>query len=102
MKQLAYLSLAIAAIICPYSSNAQHTSPPLETMNYPETKKTEVTDTYFGTNVSDPYRWLEDDQAANTKEWVKAQNLVTQNYFAKIPFRNAIKSKLEKLWNYEI
>lgn len=101
MKQRAYLSLAFAAIAFPYSSYAQHTSSPSQNMKYPETKKTEVTDTYFGTAVKDPYRWLEDDRAADTKEWVAAQNRVTQDYLSKIPFRDAIKSKLENLWNYE-
>ena len=101
MKQLAYLSLAIMAFACPYSSYAQHSSTPPTNMTYPETKKTDVTDTYFGTTVKDPYRWLEDDRAADTKEWVTAQNKVTQNYLGKIAFRNEIKTKLEKLWNYE-
>lgn len=101
MKQLAYLSLAIMALACPYSTYAQHSSSPQKNMTYPETKKTEVTDTYFGTTVKDPYRWLEDDRAADTKEWVTAQNKVTQNYLATIPFRIDIKTRLEKLWNYE-
>jgi prolyl oligopeptidase len=100
MKQLAYLSLAFAAIVSPLSGNGQ-TNSTSKQMKYPETKKTEVTDTYFGTAVKDPYRWLEDDRAADTKQWVEAQNRVTQDYLAKIPFRNEIKSRLEKLWNYE-
>jgi prolyl oligopeptidase PreP (S9A serine peptidase family) len=47
---------------------------------YPETKKENVTDTYFGTEVADPYRWLEDDNSPETAEWVKAQNEVTFAY----------------------
>ncbi|HEY1024166.1 MAG TPA: prolyl oligopeptidase family serine peptidase [Sphingobacteriaceae bacterium] len=70
-------------------------------MSYPKTKKANVTDTYFGTTVADPYRWLEDDRSAETKEWVDAQNKVTQNYLNKIPFRNDIKDRLSDLWNYE-
>lgn len=68
---------------------------------YPETKKTTQTDTYFGTSVADPYRWLEDDLSEETKDWVERQNKVTQDYLAKIPFRDAIKKRLTELWNYE-
>lgn len=84
-----------------YNATAQHTSPDPNTMNYPKTKKVEVTDTYFGTPVKDPYRWLEDDRAVDTKAWVEAENRVTQNYLSKIPFRSDIKKRLETLWNYE-
>ncbi len=68
---------------------------------YPQTAKGNITDDYFGTQVPDPYRWLEDDQAEETKAWVEAENEVTQHYLAQIPFREAIHKKLEKLWNYE-
>ncbi|WP_354334530.1 prolyl oligopeptidase family serine peptidase [Pedobacter sp. CG_S7] len=70
-------------------------------MIYPETKKENIQDTYFGTIVQDPYRWLEDDRSAETKSWVDAQNAVTQKYLAQIPFRGAIKERLTKLMNYE-
>ncbi|HEY0670063.1 MAG TPA: prolyl oligopeptidase family serine peptidase [Sphingobacteriaceae bacterium] len=70
-------------------------------MSYPKTKKIDVRDTYFGTTVTDPYRWLEDDRSAETKEWVEAQNKVTQAYLNKIPYRNDIKKHLSELWNYE-
>jgi prolyl oligopeptidase len=68
---------------------------------YPQTKKGTVTDTYFDTQVPDPYRWLEDDQAADTKAWVQEQNKVTFGYLAQIPFRETIRKRLETLWNYE-
>ncbi|MDR0422256.1 MAG: prolyl oligopeptidase family serine peptidase [Proteiniphilum sp.] len=71
------------------------------TMAYPETRKADVTDTCFGTEVKDPYRWLEDDRSDETAAWVKAQNEVTFGYLKKIPFRNQIKDRLEDLWNYE-
>ncbi|WP_432712121.1 prolyl oligopeptidase family serine peptidase [Pedobacter sp.] len=70
-------------------------------MSYPETKKQNITDTYFGTVVNDPYRWLEDDRSAETKAWVKAQNEVTQAYLSKIPYRDAIKARLTKIMDYE-
>ncbi len=70
-------------------------------VTYPETQKMDMVDTYFGTEVKDPYRWLEDDRSDETAGWVKAQNEVTFGYLDKIPFRNQIKNKLEDLWNYE-
>ena len=72
-----------------------------EKMNYPQTRMDNTVDTYFGTQVADPYRWLEDDRSAETAQWVKAQNDFTFGYLSKIPYRQAIKEKLEKLWNYE-
>ncbi len=73
----------------------------IKSLSYPQTAKGTVTDTYFGTSVPDPYRWLEDDQSAETKAWVMEENKVTNNYLEQIPFREAIREKLEKLWNYE-
>lgn len=68
---------------------------------YPVSKKVDQQDNYHGTMVADPYRWLEDANSAETKEWVEAQNKVTQAYLAQIPNREAIKQRLTKLWNYE-
>lgn len=70
-------------------------------IQYPETKKGETVDVYFDTKVNDPYRWLEDDKSAETGAWVKAQNEVTYGYLDKIPFREELKKRMEKLWNYE-
>jgi prolyl oligopeptidase len=69
-------------------------------IKYPDTRTVNQKDNYFGTLVKDPYRWLEDDNSAQTKEWVKEQNKVTQDYLSKIPFREQIRSKLKSLWNY--
>ncbi len=71
------------------------------TLKYPETKKVEHTDSYFGTAVSDPYRWLEDDRAADTKEWVQREVAFTNNYLANIPFREELRAQLKNIWNYE-
>ena len=73
----------------------------IKTLPYPQTKKGDVTDTYFGTTVPDPYRWQEDDRADDTKAWVVAENKVTQDYLGQIPFRENIRKRLEVLWNYE-
>lgn len=69
-------------------------------IEYPAAKKADQTDEYFGTVVADPYRWLEDDNSAETAEWVTAQNLITQDYLSKIPFRDALKTRFEKIWNF--
>ena len=68
---------------------------------YPVTKKGDVVDSYFGAKVHDPYRWLEDDKSEETAAWVKDQNKVTFGYLETIPYRGEIKSRLEKIWNYE-
>ena len=68
---------------------------------YPVTKKTDTVDTYFNTKVADPYRWLEDDKSTETSEWVKTENALTFDYLSKIPFREKIKDRLTKIWNFE-
>ncbi len=68
---------------------------------YPKTEKVDHKDTYFSMTVEDPYRWLEDDLSDKTKQWVTAQNEVTEDYLQQIPFRKAIRQRLENLWNYE-
>ncbi|HUX93014.1 MAG TPA: hypothetical protein VMV36_04345, partial [Ignavibacteriaceae bacterium] len=83
------LSLFISAVIIPQTK-----------LKYPLTKKDDVKDNYFGTIVPDSYRWLEDDTASAVKEWVKEENKVTFSYLDKIPYREKIKARLEKLWNY--
>ena len=73
----------------------------LKTLPYPQPRKVDTVTTYFGTKVPDPYRWLENDQAADTKAWVQDENKVTQAYLTQIPFRETIRKRLETLWNYE-
>ncbi|MBT8257552.1 MAG: prolyl oligopeptidase family serine peptidase [Bacteroidia bacterium] len=70
-------------------------------LTYPETKKVDTVDTYFGVEIQDPYRWLEDDRSAETEEWVKSQNQVTFGYLDKIAYRKELKDRLEAIWNYE-
>ena len=69
-------------------------------ITYPSTSKGNVVDTYFGVQVNDPYRWLENDTSANTAKWVKAQNTVTKGFLDQIPYRLALKSRLTALTNY--
>lgn len=68
---------------------------------YPESRKDSITDTYFGTTVADPYRWLEDDTSAETAAWVAAQNEVTFAHLNEIPFRDKLRARLTELINYE-
>ncbi len=70
-------------------------------VTYPETKKSDHVDEYWGEKVADPFRWLEDDYSEETKAWVEAQNKVTFGYLEQIPFREAIRQRLEQVWNYE-
>ena len=70
-------------------------------VTYPNTKKVDTITNYFGTQVKDPYRWLEDDMSQQTAQWVEDQNKTTFGYLDNIPFREALKQRLTKLWNYE-
>ena len=70
-------------------------------LNYPMTKKGSVVDTYFDTDIADPYRWLEDDRSDDTAAWVSAQNTVTSSYLAQIPYRDTLEQRLTDIWNYE-
>lgn len=96
MKKLFYSLFLISLIAC----NQQEKQEQMK-ISYPETKKVDTVDVYFGTKVPDPYRWLEDDLSDQTAEWVKQQNELTFGYLNQIPFRDKIKKRLEKLWNYE-
>src|SRR3954467_15073729 len=93
MKKLLFILIAMTTLHS-FSQNQK-------SLKYPQTKKGETTDTYFDTKVNDPYRWLEDDRSEETSAWVKAENEVTYDYLSKIPFRSALKDRLQKLWNYE-
>ncbi|AVM50880.1 prolyl oligopeptidase family protein [Capnocytophaga sp. oral taxon 878] len=96
MKQILFSATLLALVACNQTAKNDGTR-----MDYPETKKGDVVDTYFGTQVPDPYRWLEDDRSAETAAWVKTQNEFTGKYLQQIPYREGIKKELEELWNYE-
>jgi prolyl oligopeptidase len=95
IRQLGFLLIATAVLgsfmaICAIAQPLQ----------YPQTKKVDHVDTYFGVKVADPYRWLEDDNSAETAQWVEAENKVTFGYLEKIPYRQQVKQRLENLYNY--
>jgi len=93
-SSFALLAVALAA-------SCAHPSVKAPKLAYPATAKNPVIDTYHGTPITDPYRWLEDDNAPATKDWVKAQNAVTFAQLASLPERSAISNRLTQLWNFE-
>ena len=97
MKKTLFTIFAVGTFISSGAQIIKNTT----TLDYPETKKVDTVDVYFGTEVKDPYRWLENDRSAETEAWVKAENEVTFGYLEKIPFREQLKQRLSDLWNYE-
>ena len=96
MKYLAYSILGILLLVVGCNPQEKQV-----VGNYPETKTVDHVDTYFGVDVEDPYRWLEDDRSEETGAWVAAENKVTFAYLNNIPFRDKIKNRLEHLLDYE-
>lgn len=92
-KTFLFLSIALIMLACNNSSQKQ--------IVYPETATEDVADTYFGTEVKDPYRWLEDDRSEATEAWVKTQNELTFAYLNQIPFRQELLNRLTELTDYE-
>ncbi|MDQ2931268.1 MAG: prolyl oligopeptidase family serine peptidase [Gemmatimonadota bacterium] len=96
------LPLASAVALCSFAMSSvvnatlDAQSPP----HYPVTRKSDQSDSYFGTTVADPYRWLEDTDSPETKQWIAAQNALTQQYLETIPERASIKEQLTRMWNY--
>ncbi len=108
MKNFLYFSLLllVAQSACDRSGDSKSNQVSMDLkpipVTYPATRKdTSVSDTYFGTTIKDPYRWLEDDQSAETKEWVSRQNIVTNGYLSQIPYRDKIKKRIEQVFNFE-
>lgn len=96
-NKITIILIALSVISCKKENKTEQNM----AINYPETQKDSTVDVYFGDSIQDPYRWLEDDNSQETKDWVIAQNKVTFDYLDKIPFRKQIKERMEKLWNYE-
>src|SRR5690348_6209812 len=90
-----YRSLFAGAIVAA-SAGAQQ---PQGRIAYPQTKKTNQTDDYFGRKVADPYRWMEDLNSADVAQWVKAENDITERYLVTLPMRERFKSRITELWN---
>src|SRR3984893_18644478 len=92
--------LALGAFACAFT-----TAPAAQSdgaaLTYPKTKTVEQVDDYHGVKVADPYRWLEDTDSTETHDWVEAENKLTFGYLDQIPYRQAIRDRLTKLWNFE-
>jgi len=91
MNRLIVFSLLTIILSCQNTNNIE----------YPSTEKRVVIDSYFGIDIQDPYRWLEDDLSEETMDWVNNQNKTTFNYLNSIPYKRTIKKRLEQIWNYE-
>ena len=98
MKKIIFLALLISMGLSCNNEDSRNNG---ISVNYPETKKVDTVTDYFGTIIKDPYRWLEDDKSKETGDWVKSQNEATYGYLDKIPYRDELKDRLTKLWNYE-
>ncbi|WP_281989018.1 prolyl oligopeptidase family serine peptidase [Aquimarina aggregata] len=99
-NRLFMLSIIVLTVACKNETKEQNSKTSMA-VDYSETKKVDTVDTYFGTKVKDPYRWLEDDRSEETGKWVAAQNKTTFGYLENIPFREDLKKRLSDLWNYE-
>ncbi len=84
-------------IIFMYLNESSHV---ISQFKYPETKKVNQMDDYFGVKIADPYRWLENTDSPEVKEWIEEENKVTFSYLEQIPYRNKIKERLREIWNY--
>lgn len=96
--------ILLLCVSCENLTQGSSGNAPFRPMNirYPDTyRDTSIVDTYFDTRVPDPYRWLEDDNSSATEKWVQAQRSITDQFFENIPFRDAIKQRLRRLWDYE-
>ncbi|MCD8438629.1 prolyl oligopeptidase family serine peptidase [Tenacibaculum finnmarkense] len=103
MKKILFSILCASTVLvsCKKENQSEKNTQKNTTLNYPKTAKKPIVDDYFGTKVTDNYRWLEDDKSTETENWVKAENDVTFNYLSKIPYREQLKNRLSELWNYE-
>ena len=91
------LAIGTALLLLAVTACRQSDPPKL---SYPETKKIDVVDDYFGTKVADPYRWMESLDSTDVAAWVAAQNKVTSEYLGKLPLREHFKQRITELWNY--
>ena len=100
LAQLALIVLTLSISISPLARMVSAHDGDIPKLTYPETKRGDVVEDYFGTRVPDPYRWLEDDNSPEVAAWVEAENKVTFGYLDKIPYRAQLKDRLTKLFNY--
>ena len=98
------IAIALFLLICHYGQSCSISAAmtdPKQTFVYPQPHQAKQVDAYHGTQVADPYRWLEDPDSDETKAWVEAENKLTFGLLEKIPARDRLKQRLTQLWNYE-
>src|SRR5215813_3447345 len=91
--------IRFALVVCLFAAGVNQQM--IKLNNYPPARKSDQVDDYHGVKVADPYRWLEELDSEETRDWVEAQNKLSFGYLAAIPERTTIKDRLTKLWNYE-
>ena len=99
MKQMVLFASLVFASAC--SADSMRDTSATRTLAYPETRRMDHVDVYHGQRIADPYRWFEDEKAAETRQWIEAENALAQPYLEAIPARAKIKERLTQLWNYE-
>ncbi len=94
-----FISLVILALLV-FLPACQQGGKTQAQLSYPVTKKVDQVDDYFGTKVPDPYRWLENENAQDVKDWIQAENKLTFAYLEKIPYREKIRQRITEIYNY--
>jgi prolyl oligopeptidase len=85
----------LCVLVCGAAVMAQTSSP-----KYPQPRKGDTVDNYFGTKIADPYRWMEDLNSPELKQWIDAENAITFKYLDSLPVRDALKTRITELYNY--
>ena len=101
MKKIIFYSVAMSLLLIACEQSLSNKTKRNITVTYPKTDKKPIINEYFGTKVTDNYRWLEDDRSVETEKWVKEENKITFDYLREIPYRDQLKKRLSELWNFE-
>jgi prolyl oligopeptidase len=99
MKQVVLFACLVFASAC--SADSIRDTSTARALAYPETRRMDHVDVYHGQRIADPYRWFEHEKAAETRQWIEAENALAQPYLEAIPARTKVKERLTQLWNYE-
>ena len=100
MKINSSLLFALAYVVC-LTSHGSLFAQDGTSLTYPQTARADQVDDYHGTQVADPYRWLEDTDSPATRQWIEAQNKLTESFLSQVPQRERIRSRMTELWDYE-
>lgn len=95
------LTLPVAGLLGGCAGETETVAEAEEPLEYPVAYQVEQTDNYFGTEVADPYRWMEDEQHDSLRPWIVAQQELFETYMERIPYQEPIQERLTELWNYE-